>query len=351
MPMFFLDKRAQVICNELKKESVHQKVALSSWEMKKGNFVTPADALADPSPFTPFDRRTMHWYGPDEHYWFRADMTVPESFDGKTLVFHLRTQIEEWDDAKNPQFLLFVDGEVSQGMDMNHREVLITRSAKAGQTYHIELQSYTGTLHAEFSLIAEMWEVDPEINSLYWDLQVPLRAFSRLDEESRSRMDLTRVINDTVNLLDLREPYSEAYYASIREASAYIRKHLYEELGGHDEVIASCIGHTRAQFLHFISQDASICTLVYTLGRGLFFGDTHDDIVPIGQNEHHVRGAYTNDRITPTTVVITIILQNTRPIAFQSPQAKYICTPNTTKIKNTINKRKPKVRTNFGIGL
>ena len=156
MPMFFLDKRAQVICNELKKEAVHQKVALSSWEMKKGNFVTPADALADPSPFTPFDGRTMHWYGPDEHYWFRADMTVPESFDGKTLVFHLRTQIEEWDDAKNPQFLLFVDGEVSQGMDMNHREVLITRSAKAGQTYHIELQSYTGTLHAEFSLIAEI---------------------------------------------------------------------------------------------------------------------------------------------------------------------------------------------------
>ena len=50
MPMFFLDKRAQVICNELKKESVHQKVALSSWEMKKGNFVTPADALADPRP-------------------------------------------------------------------------------------------------------------------------------------------------------------------------------------------------------------------------------------------------------------------------------------------------------------
>ena len=219
MPMFFLDKRAQVICNELKKESVHQKVALSSWEMKKGNFVTPADALADPSPFTPFDGRTMHWYGPDEHYWFRADMTVPESFDGKTLVFHLRTQIEEWDDAKNPQFLLFVDGEVSQGMDMNHREVLITRSAKAGQTYHIELQSYTGTLHAEFSLIAEMWEVDPEINSLYWDLQVPLRAFSRLDEESRSRMDLTRVINDTVNLLDLREPYSEAYYASMKSSA------------------------------------------------------------------------------------------------------------------------------------
>ena len=29
---------------------------------------------------------------------------------------------------KNPQFLLFVnDGKVTQGMDMNHREVLLTR--------------------------------------------------------------------------------------------------------------------------------------------------------------------------------------------------------------------------------
>ena len=244
MPMFFLNKRAQVICDELKKEAVRQRQLIEKWEVKEGNFIRPEDAAAAEAPFEPFDSRMDHWYGPDKHYWFRTAITVPESFAGKSLWLNVRTQIEEWDDGKNPQFLLFVDGDVIQGIDMNHRDVLITRCAKAGQKYWLELQSYTGTLHSEFNLLVEMREIDPEIEGLYWDMQVPLQAFSRLDEESQSRRDLTRVINDTVNLLDLRQPYSEAYFASIREARAYIQKHLYEELAGHDEVIASCIGHT-----------------------------------------------------------------------------------------------------------
>ena len=244
MPMFFLDKRAQVICDELKKEAIRQRVLIEKWERKPGDYITPQEAEASPLPFEPFDSSAMHWYGPDKHHWFRTDITVPDSFDGKPLWLNVRTQIEEWDDGKNPQFLLFVDGEVSQGVDMNHRDVLIAPRAQAGRTYRLDLQSYTGTLHTEFNLLVEMREIDPEIQGLYWDMQVPLQAFSRLEEEDRSRRDLTRVINDTVNLLDLRVPYSEEYYASIREARAYIQKHLYEELAGHDEVIATCIGHT-----------------------------------------------------------------------------------------------------------
>lgn len=244
MPMFFLDKRAQVICDELKKEAVRQRRLIEGWEYKTGNFITPQDADADSAAYAPFDSARDHWYGPDRHYWFRAYMTVPASFDGKSLWLNVRTQIEEWDDAKNPQFLLFVDGEVVQGVDMNHRNILITPSAEAGRTYRIDLQSYTGTLHSEFSLLVEMRQIDPQIQGLYWDLQVPLQALPRLEEDSRSRIDLIRAVNDTVNLLDLRVPYSPEYEKSISEARAYIKKHLYEELGGHDDVIATCIGHT-----------------------------------------------------------------------------------------------------------
>ncbi|MCO7110719.1 hypothetical protein NIA69_18535 [Gemmiger formicilis] len=42
----------------------------------------------------------MHWYGPDKHYWFRADVAVPQEMDGKPLWMHVCTQIDEWDDAK-----------------------------------------------------------------------------------------------------------------------------------------------------------------------------------------------------------------------------------------------------------
>lgn len=242
--MDFLDKRINGICTELKKLSVKQKAPTDNWLIKAGNFVHPADAEADPAPFTPFDCRTMHWYGPDKHYWFRGQVTVPDSFEGKPLWMHVCTQIEEWDDAKNPQFLLFVNGVATQGVDMNHRDILLDRSAKAGTEYTLELQAYTGILHTEFNLIVDLREVDPEIEGLYYDMWVPLVAFPRLEKESKARLDLERVLNNAVNLLDLRTAYTPGFYASVAEARAYLKQALYTELAGHDEVIASCIGHT-----------------------------------------------------------------------------------------------------------
>lgn len=240
----FLDKRVNNICNELKKLTVKQRYETTHWLYKTGNFLRPENADEDPVPFEPFDCKTMHWYGPDIHYWFRADVTVPESFDGKPLWMHVCTQIDEWDDAKNPQFLLFVDGKVTQGIDMNHRDVLLTRCAKAGETYRLELQAYTGILHTEFNLIVDLREIDPEIQGLYYDLAVPLQAFPRLEPDGKPRRDLEWVLNDAVNLLDLRHPYDGNFYQSVSEARAFLKQALYTDLAGDDDVIATCIGHT-----------------------------------------------------------------------------------------------------------
>ena len=40
------------------------------------------------------------------------------------MWLHVGAQSDEWDDAKKPQFLLFVNGEAVQGIDMNHRDTL-----------------------------------------------------------------------------------------------------------------------------------------------------------------------------------------------------------------------------------
>ena len=139
---------------------------------------------------------------------------------------------------------MFVNGEVYQGIDMNHRECLITRSGKAGETLTIDLQAYTGIMHEEFALRTQIEEIDAEIEKLYYDLWVPLAAFSRMEADDKNRKDIEYVLNETINLLDLRTPYSEGFYRSMREASAYIRKALYEDMAGYEDVIATCIGHT-----------------------------------------------------------------------------------------------------------
>ncbi|MEG1570764.1 MAG: alpha-mannosidase [Clostridia bacterium] len=242
--MEFLNKRILGICNELKRLSVVQKEPLYHWLFKKGNYIHPCDAEAASEPYLPFDARSMQWFGPDAHYWFRTECTVPNSMHGKPLWLNVRSQIEEWDDAKNPQFLLFVNGEAVQGMDMNHRDVLLEKCAEGGKRYTLELQAYTGTLHSEFHLLSELREIDPEIEGLYYDLSVPLSAFPRLEEQARARMDLERVLNAAINLLDLRVPYSDAFFASVQASRQYLAQALYTELAGHSDVIATCIGHT-----------------------------------------------------------------------------------------------------------
>lgn len=242
--MDFLDKRVVIICEQLKKLAVKQKAPITDFYYKKGFFERPQDADASKEAWETFQSHTMHWYGPDAHYWFRTELTVPDSMEGKPMWIRIRTQIDEWDDGKNPQFLLFVDGRVTQGIDMNHREVKLSAHAKAGQKLQLDLQAYTGTLHSEFCLIADVFELDEKIEKLYYDLWVPGLAFPRMDEDDKVRKDMEFILNEAVNLLDLRDPYSEAFYRSVDSASAYLEKALYEEKAGYADVIATCIGHT-----------------------------------------------------------------------------------------------------------
>lgn len=241
--MHFLDKRIEVICKELKKLSVVQSKKMDKWYYKKGNYLRPKDAEESVSEWLNFDSKTMHWYGPDEHYWFKTCLQIPEEFHNKPIYLNVRTQIDEWDDAKNPQFLLFVNGDIVQGIDMNHRTVKICDSGYTGQELNIELQAYTGILHTEFNLLTEIQEISAEIEALYYDLQVPLWAFPRIKDEKLIK-ELEIILNNTINLLDLRSPYSQNFYISIDKAKDYIRKALYENMSGYQEIIASCIGHT-----------------------------------------------------------------------------------------------------------
>ena len=242
--MWYLDKRIQVICDELNKLITVKTMPFDSIEYKEGLFYYPDQAEREGGEWKEFVPKTMKWYGPDRYYWFRTDYTVPQELDGKALRLHVKTQIDEWDDARNPQFLLFVDGEVTQGLDMNHRIVQMTDEAKAGQKWTFDMQSYTGTLYSEFDMIFEMQQVDLKVEKLYYDLVVPLRAFTRMEKDDKNRMDIETVLNNAINMLDLRTPYSEEFYRSIDAAEEYLEKAMYQDMAGCEDVIATCIGHT-----------------------------------------------------------------------------------------------------------
>lgn len=264
--MYFIDQRIQTIANQLGNLRFRDCVALNDWQYKKGQFFRPAEADACEQPWLPFDCQKMHWYadyaGTDQfegkfnglktdfhglsgtHYWFRTKAVVPQSFEGKSVWMKIRTQIEEWDDGKNPQFLVFVNGEVIQGADMNHRDIWLRPEAVGGEELVIDIQAYTGTLHREFRFLVDLYVRDEEINRFYYDLLIPLQAFPRMGEDNKTRMDIQTVLNEAINLLDMRLPYSPKFYQTLAQAQEYLTENLYGKMAGCEDIIATCIGHT-----------------------------------------------------------------------------------------------------------
>lgn len=88
-----------------------------------------------------------------------------------------------------------------------------------------------------------------------------------MEEDGKARRDLENVLNEAVNLIDLRTPYNESFYQSIAAARRYLAKALYTDLAGHEEVIASCIGHTHIDVAWWwtVAQTREKCAAVLQL--------------------------------------------------------------------------------------
>ena len=198
----------------------------------------------DTSAWKPF-RRGEIWGGDREYYWFETILTIPEEFDGKCVVYEVKTGAEGGWDATNPQFSIFVDGKRIQGLDVNHREIVLTEKAEAGRSYRVILSAYTGDGNFHLFLDTAMKVLDRATEKYCYDLAVPYDTARLLDPEDGDYIRIIQALNDSLNLLDMREEGSEAYYASLERAQAYITEEFYDKYCGKDDApLVCCVGHT-----------------------------------------------------------------------------------------------------------
>lgn len=183
------------------------------------------------------------WNQLDAHRWFRTTVTIPESMDGKHVEFLITTGREgEWD-ATNPQMLFYLDRQLIQGVDVNHREVTISWNAKAGEKHEIAFLTYTGTVPGDLVIHTYLTTVDDTVKKLYYDLLIPLQSafvLKKADEENYRRV--LQKMAPALDVLDLRNPYSEKFYESVKAAEDILKNAFYSE--EQDCPTVSAIGHT-----------------------------------------------------------------------------------------------------------
>lgn len=242
MEMELLDKRIERLLSELKSLIVERRCAVSGMEIAHRTRSLHDDTLGSWLPFA----NGGEWGGAERWWDFRFTANAPEGFTGKQLFLEVTTGCEGGWDATNPQFEVFVDGELRQAIDTNHTTVLLGEGMEAARSYSIYLKGYCQTEAGQRArLSVSTAEVASSVQQLYYDVRVPLEAAALLPRDSRPRLMALAAMSDAMNCLDLRDPHSEAFYASVDEARQCMQREYYEKLCDNEpEVIANCVGHT-----------------------------------------------------------------------------------------------------------
>ncbi|MGL4800449.1 MAG: alpha-mannosidase [Cellulosilyticaceae bacterium] len=245
--MYYRKERAEKIATELKNLSIIEREKVTQFMYQKGFYLTCPEVDAK-NNWESFDATTTRFTGDDEHSWFKTDIKIKEEWAGKTILFGLDFTLDEWN-ATGPQFLFFVNGVPYQGVDSNHSQIKLCDEAVAGQVYRVDIQAYTGKDHfrkegADLKFKCSTKVLDQMIEQLYYHLQVPIWIIEDKDTQDQTRIEIEYILEETINLIDLREPHSEAFRASVVKAIQHIEEKLYDEKAGYSEVVATCIGHT-----------------------------------------------------------------------------------------------------------
>lgn len=198
--------------------------------------------LSDTRDWVPFGTYET-WGGREVHTCFQALFTVPEEWEGRKLVMLLQTGATDIWNTDNPQFLVYVNGSMLCGHDMNHHEVILTEQAKAGEVFDYRLYAYSNSVGQDNFLLLEAAVVAEDVEELYYDFRVPFEIASLLKKDDLRQTEYFKKLNAAANLLDFREPGSVAFHRSVAEADAFLKHCFYEETEDAPIVVHS-IGHT-----------------------------------------------------------------------------------------------------------
>lgn len=242
MEMELLDKRAERLLSELKTLAQKSKRRVEGIQLAKRLRSLDDASLQAWEPF----ENGGEWGGADRWWDFRFTAYLPEDYSGDKLFIEILTGCENGWDATNPQFEVFIDGELRQAVDTNHTMVLLGENIAPDTRFDIYLKGYCQTdAGARARLHANVVEISDEVMQLYYDIRVPLEAAELLPLESRPRLLSLQAMSDALNLLDLRSPNSPEFYESCKAARKCMRREYYDALCDKEpEITANCVGHT-----------------------------------------------------------------------------------------------------------
>ncbi len=204
-------------------------ISISPCDYKTGHTPPSLDAMEA------YTCGTAWGNGNDSHAWFRFAVTptAPNTF------LKVETDRDGWD-AQNPQFIIYINGELIQGLDTNHRELPLPN----GERFDVALYAYTGSNVPSAKLFVSTMELRPSVEALYYDVRYPFELLDCLDAEGNDYSLIVDYLWRAVSMLELYDVNSAEFEASAEEAHRFLAEEFYGKLCNESAGTTIGIGHT-----------------------------------------------------------------------------------------------------------
>ena len=167
--------------------------------------------------------------GSDAHYWFKTKFkTPPQNSNREEIYFELLTGMEGQWDATNPQCILYLNGKMVQGLDINHTEVQLDFDTE----YDMHIYFYVGMHKNSVRFNGRLKLLDTKLEKLYYHLNVPFQAMQCLERDDDNYNKIIKHLEIACNFIDFRNIKSEAFYKSVDEAILYLEEEFYKKACG-----------------------------------------------------------------------------------------------------------------------
>jgi alpha-mannosidase len=210
----------------------------------------------------------LTYWGPSyTDFVLRNRFTIPVDWS-RTLPIALYLPLGEPNDFSHPEALIYVDGNAYATCDRNHQEVLLHTDWQDSTPHTLALHGWTGlgdsklagllsypddvvafkhetTPPAVLNLLmrqCEIVQIDQPTRDFVITVRVVLGTAKILDENAPARGKLLYALDQAFKLLDTREPFAEAFYASVAPAHAALRAGL-AQAGAPLDVHVGATGH------------------------------------------------------------------------------------------------------------
>ncbi len=180
----------------------------------------------DDSDWTTIEPHT-YWGTWVTDFVLQTQFDVPRDWDADAPVA-LFLPLGEAGDFSHPEALVYIDGASYAGCDRHHREIRLPTACSDGGSHLLALHGWTGnggsrrgdTGSQLYMRPCQIVQIDQPARDFIATVRVALGIAKNLDENEPAKAYLLNALDESFKILDTREPFGDALYASVAPAHA-----------------------------------------------------------------------------------------------------------------------------------